>query len=423
MGGRGLPNGGNRVTETVKDDTLIFKFSESRQDWWHVAPILGPIIERSPNGGIQLIDRQEYRVTVSTQKGLEVQYTPFSQMDRFTLSHVRGVANKVAYCAGCKACMVQCPFAAFEITEDGKIQIREDRCRHCSNCITFTNGKGCLVAKSLSITMGGNGMDLKGMNRYQHFGLRQPWLQHFFDLETDCFTAGVLGNRQYDALKVWLREAGLTYANDQGEKAGQPTELCRKLEARGAFDPFVWAVVWCNLAYRSTIVKWYMLNVGVGDSYEKGELVFMLGDDYSQSTRDNAITALLETFNKSPIGAGLKQGVPVEIGGKTKYFKQGWETPDPYAVLYCMYLWAEATGRYSFTLSQMQNVRESAEPIAMDPVAVFGLQPVQLRDILQALALHFDSYIHVSFVADLDNVSLMENVHSIDIIDLAAENT
>ena len=422
MGGRGLPNGGNRVTEIIKDDTLIFKFSKSRQDWWRVAPILGPIIDRGPTFGIQLIDRQEYRVEVFARNGLEVHYAPFSQMDRYTLSYIRGVANKVAYCAGCKACMVQCPFAAFEITEDGKIQIREDRCKHCSNCITFTNGKGCLVAKSLSITMGGNGMELRGMNRYQTFGFRQPWLQHFFDLGTDCFTAGVLGNRQYDALKVWLREAGLTHANNQGEKAGQPTELCKKLETRGAFDPFVWAVIWCNLAYRSTIVKWYMLGVGVGDSYEKGELVLMLGEDYSTKTRENAVAALLDTLKSSPIGAGLKQGVPVEVGGKTKYFKQGWETPDPYAVLYCMYLWAEAMGRYSFTLSQMQTVRESAEPIAMDPVAVFGLQPKQLRDVLQALALHFDQYIHVSFVADLDNISLMENVHSIDIIDLAAEN-
>ncbi len=160
----------------------------------------------------------------------------------------------------------------------------------------------------------------------------------------------------------------------------------------------------------------------------KGSIV-----DYATVTQAREIILLLlntpQMFKEnkrghksSPIGAGLKQGVPVEVGGKTKYFKQGWETPDPYAVLYCMYLWAEAMGRYSFTLSQMQTVRESAEPIAMDPVAVFGLQPKQLRDVLQALALHFDQYIHVSFVADLDNISLMENVHSIDIIDLAAEN-
>ena len=95
------------------------------------------------------------------------------------LSHLRGVANKTAYCFGCKACEVECPVNAFTITDGNRIYIREEKCIHCYNCIEFTNGKGCLVAKSLSITGGGNGMDLKGMNRYQTFGFRRPWLEQF----------------------------------------------------------------------------------------------------------------------------------------------------------------------------------------------------------------------------------------------------
>lgn len=164
-----------------------------------------------------------------------------------------------------------------------------------------------------------------------------------------------------------------------------------------------------------------MLNAAIGESHDKAEFVFMLGDDYSQATRDNAITALLETFKNSPVGDSLKQGLPIEYSGKTKYLRTGWETPNPVSILYCMYRWAEATGRYSFTLSQMQAMRESGDPQGMDPACVFGLTNEQFKNVLQEIALHLDKYLRVSFVADLDNISLDENITSMDIIDLANE--
>lgn len=421
MGGRGLPNGGNRVFETISDDKLIFQFTQTKQQWLAVAPIVGPIIEQLENQGVQLIDRREFAFTIDEKEGLTVSYAPFSRMDRFILSHLRGVANKVAYCIGCKACVIQCPFAAFVIKDNGTVFVREDKCKHCNNCIQFTNGKGCLVAKSLSTTQGGNTMDLKGMNRYQHFGFRKAWLQHYFEYKSDCFTMGQLGTRHYDALKVWLKESGLMTAANRGEKSGKPTALCAKLERVGPYRPFTWAVIWANLAYKSTIIKWYMLKAPIGETYEKGNLVFMLGDDYSPSTRENAITALLETLRDSPIGATLKQGIPITVGSSHKFIKQGWETPDAVAILYALYLWAEATGRYTFTLTQLEKERVNDASIGMDPVSIFGLNPVTFKDILQELALHYDKYIRVSFVADLDNVKLFPEISSLDIIDIVIE--
>ncbi len=89
------------------------------------------------------------------------------------LSHLRGVANKTAYCFGCKACEVECPVNAFTITDGNRIYIREEKCIHCYNCIEFTNGKGSLGGKVSFHYWRGNGMDLKGMNRYQTFGFRE----------------------------------------------------------------------------------------------------------------------------------------------------------------------------------------------------------------------------------------------------------
>ncbi len=418
MGGRGLPNGVNRVSERIELNSIRFDFSATTQDWLAVAPLLGPIVSQTENGYIQLIDHQEYTFVMDKSSGLSVIYLPYSIMDRFVISHLRGVANKVAYCVGCKACMVQCPSNAFVVDDDCKILIRDDKCLHCSNCIEFTNGKGCLVAKSLSTT-GGYGMDLKGIDRYRHFGLRKPWLEHFFEYKSDCFTMGQLGNRQYDSLKVWLREAGLLSVANKGEKAGMPTPLFEKLEPLGPLNPLTWAVIWANLAYRSVIVKWYMLYAPIGEAYEKNDLIFMLGDDYSQSTRDNAVTALLETLRHSPIGSVLKQGIPIGTGNSFKYAKQGWETPEAVAILYSLYLWAEATGRYAFTLNQLAEARGKADVLGVDPVSIYGIDPSAFKGILQELALHYEKYIRVTFVADLDTVKLFPEIGSLDVLDLA----
>jgi len=414
MGGRGVKGGGNRVTEVIDKDKIIFRFTSQTGRWLEVSKILGEIVEKEGNTYTQLIDHQSYTFTLSENM---VTYQPYSAMDRSVISHLRGVANKVAYCVGCKACVVQCPTQAFEITEDNKILIREELCIHCANCIEFAGWKGCLVARSL-YTTGGNGMNLKGMNRYQHFGFRRPWLEHFFEHGTDCFIKGQLGNRQYDALRVWLSEAELLSRSSKGDKSGTLTELCKRLLPLGAGNPIVWAVIWTNLAYNSVISKWYMLCVQTGEIYEKAELVFMLGTEYSPSTRDNAVTALLETLRHSPIGTTLKQGIPIPYGASFKFVKQGWDTPEAAAILYALYKFAEKTGRYTFTLTQLGNARGNADAKGVDPVAIFGLNPDSFKAILQDIALQFPEFIRVVFVQDLDNILLVPEMKAIDVLDI-----
>ena len=107
--------------------------------------------------------------------------------------------------------------------------------------------------------------------------------------------------------------------------------------------------------------------------------------------------------------------IPIELD------KQGWIMPDAIAILYALYVWAEETGRYSFTLSQMAAVRGNAEVKGVDPVSIFGLNADGFKDILQDIALQFDKYIRTNFVADLDNVMLMPEFKSLDTLDLIAE--
>ncbi|MBR4291499.1 MAG: phosphoadenosine phosphosulfate reductase family protein [Oscillospiraceae bacterium] len=431
MGGRGLLNGGNRISEQIQNNTLTFRIDHPCQEWQAVAPILGTITERNGDNGIQKIDGINYELRViSESDSTTVSYRPFSKMDRFVISHLRGVAQKTAYCKGCKACTVQCPVGAFTIQPNGKILIRESLCIHCSNCLTFTE-KSCLVAKSLSTTGGGTSMDMKGMNPYQHFGLRQAWLEHFMSEGTECFNQGILGSRQYAGLKVWLKEGGLIAANK--DKSLSETALMAKMReiktgpesndlVYTAYNPLTWAIIWANLAYNSVITKWYCLNAEPGATYEKGDLVVMIGENYSKSNRENAITALAETLRQSPVGSALKQGIPIEMTRNTySYFREGWDYPHAVAILYALYLYAEKTGRRTFTFTELVNAHNNPDAKGISPHDIFGIDLKAFREQVQGLAISYPQYIRVSFVANLDNI-ILENYSSNDMLDLAQDD-
>ena len=263
-------------------------------------------------------------------------------------------------------------------------------------------------------------MNMKGMNPYQHFGLRQAWLEHYMNDGVKCFSMGVLGNRQYEGLKAWLKESGLLAVDKS--KSLMATELFEKMTSFGSYNPFTWAIIWANLCYNSVISRWYCLNSEVGAVYEKGDLVVMLGESYSKSTRENAITALTETFRTSPIGASLKQGIPIELTKNTySYFRDGWDYPDAVALLYALYLYAEHVGKKSFTFTELANAHNNPDARGISPHDIYGIDLKAFREQVQGLAISFPKHIRVSFVGNLDNI-ILENYSSNDIIDLAQED-
>lgn len=420
IGGRGVKNGGNRVNEVIEDDQIIFYISRNTQEWIDVARILGPIIDRDTLSGEQIIKGKTFKFTVNCENGLKVMYKSYHQMDRFIVSWLRGVANKVAYCIGCKTCVVECPTGAFEIDENRKIRIRQNECIHCMNCVTGIV-RGCWVAKSLSTTQGGNDMNLKGMNRYQHFGLRNDWLEHFFDMQNNCWNSRQLGNRQYDSLKVWLKEAEIIEVNSQTDKNGQISLLGEKLIKLGPFSSFVWSVIWTNLSYNSTLVKWYCICVATGEIYEKKELSNMIGDDYSVSQRDNATSSLSELFRHSPIGNTLDMGVPIPSGRSFKFNKKGWQTPEAPSLLYALYRYAEKlNGHYNFTLKELARVRKNRPVnfIGMEPVTLFGLDESKFKEMVRSISIYYPDFIEIDFDADLDNIRLNPEKSSLGVVDL-----
>lgn len=415
-GGRNLPNGGNRVVENISNNSITFSIAESVQNWNETVKILGVITEKSDNKGIQKIDGANYEFTISKTDdcGFSVTYSPFSMMNRFVIAHLRAIANKTAYCQGCKACEVQCPTGAFTIQPNKKIFIREDLCIHCSNCLMFID-KGCIIARSLSVTTGGNSMNLKGMNCYQNFGFQQNFLDHFMSYGVECFSRNELGNLQYVSLKKWLEHAGMLEISNKDRKVSI-TPLGETLIRHGAYNPLTWAIIWANLCYNSVICRWYCINAEIGDAYENNDLIVLLGDNYSQTTRKNAVSSLTATFRFSPIGSALGQGIQVD---KT-YLRAGWDYPDPIALLYTLYLYAERTGHKSFTFSDLVNSHNLKGATGISPHDIFGIDTKVFKEQVQGLAVQYPRYIHVSFVANLDNI-ILEDFSSLDILDLAED--
>ena len=209
--------------------------------------------------------------------------------------------------------------------------------------------------------------------------------------------------------------------NPQTDKNGQITELGQKLMALGVYHPFTWAAIWTNLAYNSSLIKWYLLCVDKGETYEKGDFVFLIGDDYSERQRENAVSSLCETLGKSPIGNTLEMGIPIPNGNTYKYHKKGWSTPDGPAILFALYKYAEKlNGHYSMTLKELQSIRDNRPDdfIGMDPVTIFALDEAAFKDMLRQLANDYPDFIKIAFVADLDNVTLNSEKTSLDVVDL-----
>lgn len=409
-GGRILPQGKNKVLEKTTKDTLIFEITDANQEIRSVLPIFGACVDTENDTDTVKSRTGEFEVSCENQEEKTIfQIHPFKNLDRYEISALRGIANKTAYCVGCKACVPQCPTGAFQII-DGKIHIRYSKCIHCYNCLTFT-GKSCVVAKSLQVKVSTMG----NPDQYKNFGFRQNFLEHFMNEGLACFDMQVLGVGQYFALRHWLFEAGIITSSDK--KNMSLTPLGEYLLAFGAYNPFSWAIMWANLAYNSVVSRCFCLNAEQGAQYDIYDIADMIDDTYAPTTRKNAASALANTFRESPIGSFLGQGL--SLPGSTAYLRDGWTTPNAVALLYSFYLYAEHTGRHSFTLTELIKVHDTPDAPGVSPADIFGLDNKKFRECIQGLALTFPEYIRVSFINDLDNIVLESKFSSLDILDLA----
>ena len=164
--------------------------------------------------------------------------------------------------------MAECAFGALNITQDDVVI---DGCKHCERCLD--SEKGCITAKSLSISGGGNNMSVKNISRYQNFGFRQEWLELYLEDPFSFWENDRLGVDMFYAFDKWAREIQLI------DEKKAPSPIIDKMIELGGDSPVLWGYFYTNMAYNSPIVNWFVRYVNFGTNYSNESLMLMLGDE------------------------------------------------------------------------------------------------------------------------------------------------
>ncbi len=223
-------------------------------------------------------------------------------------------------------------------------------------------------------------------------------------------------------MKRWLIDAEIIEKTREGFKL---TDLGKKLAKIGAESLFTWAVIWTNLARNSSLVRWYVTELEWGKKYTREELLQLMGDKLSKTTKENGIQSLSELFRHSPLGYELELGVPLSKSGD-RFFgdskdnlhaleKKGAEEVAEEikeAILYSLYRLKDIKGDH-FTVTYLEEYADEG------PMRLFGIKRGKMESILRLLNETMRDWISVDIVADLDNISLNQEKKSLDVVSRA----
>jgi len=404
-GGRALKNGGVRVVERDRGDSLDRILYRPRTDWREWIKILGVLNMRSDDSRGTLDVDHGPTLSVDAKKhedSLELVFGGFTNTDAVLKSYVKRVLNKAVYCSKCGACEVECPTGALKVYP--RVDIDENLCIHCMKCVSFSD-KGCLAAASLAVTEGGKGM--KGLSKYQTFGMKTAWLDEFLRDPDTWLHKNSLGPRQFQSMKCWLKDAGLI----DGMRL---TPLGERIRRIGSGSLLTWSVIWSNLSYASDLVRWYVTSVPWSESLAVSQMVVLFPERVNERTRKNALSSLYGLLEGTPLGREMGLGAVVRRGKvRRAVHKFGWTNPDPISVLYAMYVQAEHEGNYDTTLTNLFDDRCSGGPHVL-----FGIGVEEMKRILRGLAARYPEWVTVDLVRDLDNIFLNRSRRSEEALDL-----
>ncbi len=412
-GGKGLEVDGSRIDVLTKEPNFEAVITQPKTEFLTWLQIVGDFMlnkkdENTYLGELNYND-EVYRFELQTVDSQKAVFKVFNTTNKILLvSALNKILNKTAYCEKCGVCEMECPTGALRILPNHQVEV--SACARCRNCLNVAS-KGCIIAERRKFTEGETKVSLKSssIDKYSTFGLRELWLTNFFEEMDNWFlNNGGLGSKQVPAMISWLRESELLEAKEK-----KTTELAKILKGIFYKNPLlVWQIVWVNLAFNSTIVKWYVEKVQNEIAYSKPELLIQLKEDYpnfKEGTLDNPLSALFNTFENSPLGSSLEIGVIQKRGNIRSVVKIGGNFISSATIAYLIYKFARQRNCFELTVSDLYNE-------AGNPSKLLGVSTDYFLNCLRSLQEEGKDIVKVDLLGGLDNIHLCEDYDELAIL-------
>lgn len=416
-GGRGLIPDGSRVDLISKEPNFECVVTQPKSDWRIWLFTLCQYVEQEENGitrGQMNYNGEIFRFSAE-EEGNTLRFVVEGTVNKPALyGMLSRVLTKCAGCELCGVCEAECPTGALTIRD--KVEISKNMCVHCHKCLEV-GSRGCIIAHRKQINEGGMLMKsanlrTSGIDRYSTFGLRDEWVDVFFDKGDEWFgTYPNLGTKMIPAAKNWLREAELI--DERDNRVSDKFELVKGLYGRNKLA--AWQIIWVGLAYNSAIVNSFVKSVKIEVQYTRDDIVAIMKEDFpslNDNTIKNPTNALITMLRYSPLGSLSNERAEVQniyvaelqmSGNTTKGIRRispGYISAP--ALAYLLYKEAKDTNCYDITVSDL------LLPGVVNPYTVFGMTAENLIPALKALTQM--GILTADLTGGLENVHLNSDV-------------
>lgn len=318
--------------------------------------------------------------------------------DQSLQRRLKNLLYKTTYCLHCTGCEIECP--SFALMTYPEVKVNTRTCTNCYACLDFID-TGCYVASSYGIFIKPKLKKGERMrvDRYNTFGLREVWLNGFLMKGREWFTENTLGPKQKEAMYRYLYDIGLI---DKNKNLTSLYELIQKIQKD---TKLLWQIVWIELCINSDLFKWYTQEVSWGERWRKKELIERLKTHgIAERTAMNAINALTNTFENSPLGEWFGKKIDKETYEKRGIYKE--IDIEPIAIAYALYRLKELKNWGATSIRELESIKEG-------PIAWLGISKEMLKQSLNTLKLL--NLIQADLRADLDNI-IFEDIKPLEVL-------
>lgn len=242
---------------------------------------------------------------------------------------------------------------------------------------------------------------------YKTFGLRSEWLSEYSSFPDDFWGNNSLGTAQEDGFKAWLKDAEIT------DSKNTLTTLGKLLMLNYAdFQDEIWEVITVNLSYNSFVVSWFANNIKPNQLFDSKTLENSIVEQYPDSsvkTVANAVRALVQTINMSPLGEHLMWGESEE----PKFLRRQYCTSiSPVGVAYFLYKYAEVKGVRTLRVADLYAADSTSSPLG-----VLGVSQTDFIKALKVLNSMNNRVIVAELNMGLDSITLRSDLTAMSVLE------